>query len=152
MNRILLNTLFAICTAAMVSCNTDNPASKIKSENVQAAQKRDAESAKGAAVASFDRLVHDFGTIQAGEIIETTFEVTNTGKTDMYILDAKVTCGCTVPKWPKGAIAPGESEDIVVKFNSRGKVGRQSKNITLITNTANGREVVKIKGFVETSK
>ncbi|MGB0777840.1 MAG: DUF1573 domain-containing protein [Flavobacteriaceae bacterium] len=134
----------------LTSCKNENPAAKVDASKVAAAQKRDAEAAKGAAVASFDKLEHDFGTMQAGDIVETTFVITNTGKTDLKILDAKVTCGCTVPQWPKEAIAPGASEEIVVKFNSRGKRGRQSKNITLMTNTANGREVVKIKGFVET--
>ena len=147
-------TLFLASTMALsvlISCqNSEAASSKVKKENVEAAAKRDAAIKSGAASASFDKLEYDFGEIQAGEIVETTFKITNSGKTDLVIIDAKTTCGCTVPQWPKEAIKPGETKDIQVKFNSRGKRGRQSKNITLMTNTASGREVIKIKGFVAT--
>ena len=48
----------------------------------------------------------------------------------------------------KNPIKAGASGKIDVKFNSRGKKNKQSKAITLTTNTAKGREFVKITGFV----
>jgi len=53
-----------------------------------------------------------------------------------------------VPVWPKEAIKPGETADIAIKFNTRGKPNRQSKSITLSTNTAVGKEVLKLSGMV----
>ncbi len=149
MKKSILIIAGIVGSLAFVSCEKSNAASKVKAVNVEAAEKRDAEIEKGAATASFDNMEFNFGNITAGESVETTFVVTNTGSTDLVILDAKVTCGCTVPQWPRGAIAPGASEEIKVRFNSYGKMGRQSKNITLLTNTASGREILKIKGFVE---
>ena len=35
------------------------------------------------------------------------FEFTNTGDAPLLIKDAKSSCGCTVPEWPKEAIMPG---------------------------------------------
>ena len=64
------------------------------------------------------------------------------------ITDAQASCGCTVPVWPKGAIKPGESSKVLAKFNTAGKPNKQSKTITLLTNTAVGREVLRIKGSV----
>ena len=65
-------------------------------------------------------------------------------------LEACVAKGYTVPTWPKDkAIKPGESTEIKVKFNTAGKGGgRQSKDVTLFTNTAVGREILKLKGVV----
>ncbi|MGB5364175.1 MAG: DUF1573 domain-containing protein, partial [Aureibaculum sp.] len=57
-------------------------------------------------------------------------------------------CGCTVPEWPKEPIAAGESGQIKVKFNSQGKPNKQSKTITLTTNTSNGKETVLVKAEV----
>jgi len=55
----------------------------------------------------------------------------------------------TVPSWPKDTpIKPGDSVDIVVKFNTAGKVGMQSKTVTLFTNTVIGREALRLKGSV----
>ena len=38
--------------------------------------------------------------------------------------------------------------DILVKFNTKVKSNRQSKNITLSTNIALGKEVLKLSGMV----
>jgi hypothetical protein len=82
--------------------------------------------------------------------VKTTFRLTNTGNSPLVITDAQTTCGCTVPTWPKDKpIQPGESAEIKVEFNTAGKGGgRQMKDVTLLTNTAVGREILKIKGIV----
>ena len=146
--------LIAIFTFSLVniSCKNENAISKIKKENVLKAKERDKIISKGSAVATFNSKEFDFGTIKEGDIVETVFVVKNTGKTDLIITNAKTTCGCTVPQWPKDPIPPGESEEIKVKFDSRGKRGKQSKNITLFTNTENGREVLKLVGFIKTKE
>ena len=142
----VLALLFISCL--VISCNKSNPAAKIEKENLETAKSRDVAIKEGAASVTFDNKEYDFGTITEGEVVETTFKVTNSGKTDLVISDAKVTCGCTVPVWPKEAIKPGEKKDIRVRFNSNGKKGRQQKNITLITNTESGREILTLKGMV----
>lgn len=127
---------------------TGNATSKINKENLESAKSRDVEIKNGAASISFESTEYNFGTVNEGDIVETTFKLTNSGQTDLVITDAKVTCGCTVPVWPKKPIKPGQSEDVKVKFNTNGKQNRQQKNITLITNTATGREILTLKGMV----
>ena len=95
-----------------------------------------------------DKEIHDFGTIAEGDVVETEFIVTNTGASDLLIVDAKGSCGCTVPEPPKDPIKPGESAPIKVSFDSKGKPGNQEKTVTLTTNTENGREMFKIKATV----
>lgn len=100
-------------------------------------------------VASFDQVMYDFGTIEQGDVVETSFKVTNLGKSPLVISNARASCGCTIPKWPKEPIAPGESAKIDVKFNSKGKKNKIVKTVTLTTNTKRGREYVKIIGFIK---
>ena len=76
--------------------------------NESASKKVDQEKAAGAsetntitAAMNFDKVSHDFGTIEEGETVQTTFNFTNTGKADLLIVDARGSCGCTVPKYPK---------------------------------------------------
>ncbi len=83
---------------------------------------------------SFDKLRYNFGKINQGESVSYQFIFTNTGQAELIIANAKGSCGCTVPKWPREPILPGESEGIKVTFNSAGKSGKQSKTITLVTN------------------
>lgn len=148
MKKIIIMALALVSGTVFTACNQTNAASKVKQQNIVDAVKRDNDISKGAPVISFDRVEHDFGTVNEGDLVETSFVITNTGKSDLVVTDAQVTCGCTVPVWPKKPVAPGESAEIKVKFDTSGKPNKQSKSVTLFTNTERGREVLKLKGYV----
>jgi len=77
------------------------------------------------------------------------FEFTNTGNAPLIITEAKSTCGCTVPSWPKEPIAPGKTGKIEVKYNMN--PGPIRKTITVQSNAVNypgGTVALKIKGEV----
>ena len=140
------NILFLLSLFFIFSCG-DDPFSKVKSENVQKASVRD-NSTTNSAIMTFDKTVHDFGTIQDGTPVETVFSYTNTGKSPLVITDIKSTCGCTVPRdWSREPLSPGESSQFTVKFNGKG-VNKTSKTVTVTANTATGRETVKITAFI----
>ena len=132
---------------AFVSCK-ENATSKIDDTNLETAKERDAKISLGSAIIEFDTKDYDFGTVKEGAIVEGVFKVSNKGKTDLVITDASASCGCTVPEWPKEAIKPGDSAEIKFSFNSKGRTGKQSKTITLQTNTANVTETLRIAGTV----
>ena len=71
-----------------------------------------------------DKIEHDFGDINEGDVVETEFIVKNIGDADLVIANAEGSCGCTVPEPPKEPIAPGQSAPIKVSFNSSGKTGQ----------------------------
>ena len=93
---------------------------------------------------TFAEKSHDFGDIEQGDIVEYTFEFENSGDTPLIISNVQTTCGCTTSFWPREPIAPGESSKIEAKFNSRGKMGRQNKVITILSNAINNPERVSI--------
>jgi len=97
---------------------------------------------------SFEETVHDFGTVIEGKFVNHIFKFTNTGKVPLLISDAKATCGCTVPEFPKEAIAPGESSQVSVRFNTAGKKKEQSKPVTLTANTYPSNTILTMKGYV----
>lgn len=142
---IFLFTIFFSIT--LLSCKND-PASKIDRNNLELAKKRDYEIKYESPVMKFENIEHDFGTINEGDIVETVFKFTNKGKKELIIAKAKASCGCTIPEWPKEPILSGETGIIKVIFNSKGKPNKQQKQITLITNTLNGKELLLIKAFV----
>ncbi|SHN05673.1 DUF1573 domain-containing protein [Polaribacter sp. KT 15] len=145
-----ISFLFALLIAStfMVSCDSGNATTKINKANLDNAKSRDAEIKKGVATISLDKKEYDFGTVNEGDIVETVFKVTNSGKTDLVITNATGSCGCTVPVWPKAPIKPGETGEVAVKFNTNGKPNRQMKTVTLTTNTESGREVLTLRGSV----
>lgn len=136
-----------VLSLIVLACN-DNVANKIKKENLEIAKERDTKIRLGGAKMKFEDIEHDFGTINEGDIVETVFKFTNSGVSELIIISAKASCGCTVPQWPKEPIMPGESGEIKVEFNSKRKPNLQQKQITLVTNTPNGKEIIKIKAMV----
>lgn len=98
----------------------------------------------------FDKTEHDFGTINQGEIVETQFMLKNIGANDLYVAQARASCGCTVPEVTKEAIKPGKSTPIKVKFDSNGKQGNVEKTITITCNSEDLVEQVKIKANIKT--
>ena len=101
---------------------------------------------------TFDQTSIDFGEVKEGDVVKRTFNFTNTGKIPLLITAAKSTCGCTVPDWPKEAIAPGKSGKIDVKFNTDDKPNYQSKPISIFANTYPNKTVVYLKGRVKPKK
>lgn len=99
-------------------------------------------------IIEFEEEVMDFGEISQGEKVKRIYKFTNVGKSDLIISDAKGSCGCTVPRWPKQPIKPGQQGDVEVVFDSNGKQGRQHKTVTLIANTKPNTTVIALKGDV----
>lgn len=101
-------------------------------------------------IISFDKQVHDFGKIIQGEKVSFNFKFSNTGKSDLVISQVNSSCGCTVTKFPKGEIKPGEVEQITVTLNSEGRKGVQNKAITVASNCQPNRNILRIKAMVVT--
>ena len=97
----------------------------------------------------FEKKVHNFGQITEGQKVSTTFKFYNTGSDSVTLTEVKAGCGCTIPKWPKYAIAPGDSAEIMVTFNSRGKSGVFTKSVFVKHNGEGGVEYITIKGIVK---
>ena len=94
----------------------------------------------------------DFGDITQGDKVSHIFKFKNIGKSDLVILDAHASCGCTVPEWTKKPIKSGESGEINIIFNSEGKMGAQQKTVTLRTNTEIGNEIINFKANINPKK
>lgn len=138
--------LGALTLVLFTSCK-DDATKKIQSANVADAAKRDAAATNFAAM-TFEKTEHDFGTINEGDKVETIFKFENTGSAPLLISNIKGSCGCTVPNdWPRNPIAPGESGQFTVKYNSTNKPNLKTNTVTITANTEKGRELVRIKAF-----
>ncbi len=141
---LLLMLSFAVI---FVSCS-GNATSKIDQKKLEAAKERDRKMSEPPVI-EFDKVEYDFGTAKAGEKVKGTFKLTNKGTSKLIIFNAKGSCGCTVPEWPKEPIAPGATAEVKFTFNTQGRRGKQTKTITLKTNTKEGSERLKIKGTID---
>lgn len=95
-------------------------------------------------VMTFEEVKHEFGDIHQGDKVEHVFKFENTGNEPLIISDVRTTCGCTAPAWPRDPVIPGQTADIKVVFNSAGKMGRQNKIITIVSNATNPKNQISI--------
>jgi hypothetical protein len=123
---------FAFLMAAMISANAQSTA-------VQSGAKIE-----------FNKETHDYGNIKYDGEPYCSFEFKNTGDQPLIISNAKGSCGCTVPEWPKEPIAPGAKGTIRVKYDTK-RPGPINKSVTINSNAVNvegGISVLRIKGEV----
>ncbi|MDR3668047.1 MAG: DUF1573 domain-containing protein [Ignavibacteriaceae bacterium] len=99
--------------------------------------------------ASSQQMEFDFGTISEGKVATHNYILLNTGGDSLRITDIHASCGCTAAKPDKNELAPGESINIKVDFNSTGKMGKQEKYVYVKTNDPNNPELkFKLTGNV----
>ena len=95
----------------------------------------------------FDKLEHDYGTMEQGGDGNSVFTFTNKGQKPLILSNVRASCGCTVPQWPREPIAPGEKGEIKVKYNTRIK-GAFAKSISVNSNASNSLVRLRVKGNV----
>lgn len=166
LKQIKLGFLAVLAVAFLASCQNDNAA---REDAVNAAAGTDAaaepaapatpvtpaaNAAEPAAPAGptttmvFQETEFNFGKVKAGEKVQHEYTFKNTGKEPLIISNAKGSCGCTVPNWPKEPIPVGGEGKIMVEFDSKGKSGNQTKQVTITANTNPPQSIIYIKGEV----
>lgn len=102
----------------------------------------------GKAIITFTEYDHNFGMVKEGEKVGCIFTFTNTGTSDLVIKSASTSCGCTVPKYSRKPVHPGESGTLEVVFNTSGINGYQIKSISVNSNAITPVVVLLIKAEV----
>ena len=98
-------------------------------------------------VMTFEAMEVDYGVIEKDSEPLRVLSFTNTGTEPLVIKNARGSCGCTVPIWPKEPIMPGQTDKIEVRYATN-RIGKFSKKITFTTNEAGDPKVVKVVGKV----
>jgi hypothetical protein len=96
----------------------------------------------------FEKVEHDFGTINEGQKVTYTYKFKNTGEAPLIIQEAKPSCGCTAPDWTRTPIPVGGEGFVKAEFDSNGKPNVQNKTITVTANTWPKVTTLKFKAMV----
>lgn len=105
-----------------------------------------------APVISFAEKTFDFGNIPPTQKVDHSFVLKNDGKNDLVIRKVKASCGCTAVRPAKTILKAGETTEVLVTFDPRGKSGRQSKTVTIISNDPKSSNIMlRIQGNVTTA-
>jgi len=99
----------------------------------------------------FNKISHDFGTLKEGEVVECTFFFKNIGEAPLKLLFVDADCGCTVPKYSKNRVLPGDKGKIKVVFDSDGFRNNIYKTIDVETNVDSTIIELVITAFIKSN-
>jgi hypothetical protein len=102
---------------------------------------------QNAPVITFDKVIHNYGTIEYKSDAECVFKFKNTGKEPLILSKPRLNCGCAASSWPKQPIMPGQRGEICIKYDSK-RVGRIKKTVTVRSNAKNKTVVLQLRGVV----
>ena len=111
-------------------------------------------SAQKQAKIKFDKTTYNFGDFsEKSPIQKCTFTFTNVGDAPLIINQATASCGCTIPKYTKTPVLPGQKGTINVTYNGRGRFpGHFKKAITIRTNGRPEMTRLYIEGSMKEAK
>lgn len=98
---------------------------------------------------SCEEPIFDFGSRDASEVVEHTFELKNTGTSDLVISAVRPACGCTTAQVEKTVITPGETSNLGAQLSLAGRSGEIQKPILIESNDPQNSSIqLAIKGIV----
>ena len=111
-------------------------------------------SAQKEAKIKFDKTTYNFGDFSEKQPAQKcTFTFTNVGDAPLIINQATASCGCTIPKYTKKPVMPGQKGTIDVTYNGKGRFpGHFKKAITVRTNGNPAMTRVYIEGKMQEVK
>ncbi len=124
--------------------NNANPSAVVPIDNENIVSNEPFVDSKPSTSVVFDTYDHDFGDINQDTENEKIFAFKNTGSEPLVITNAKGSCGCTVPEYPKNPIAPGETGEIRVVYSPGKQQYKQTKSVTITANTEPPTTVLKV--------
>lgn len=149
--------MYALCLSGIGFFGCENKEQKVDESIIessdsgstqQSAEEQPVEEQQAATKIEFEESKFDFGKMNKGEMVTHIFKFKNTGEIPLIIVDAKASCGCTVPQWTKEPVMPGESGEMEVKYNGSGS-GKIHKTISVFANTDPKETVLEILADVK---
>ncbi len=143
--KTFLGIILVSCFIVIFSCKNPSPVVSLNPYTT-------ADSTTFTEIQWLDTVVN-FGSIPMGETKVVTFKMRNIGNKPLTISNVQAGCGCTVPDFTKGAIAPGGEGFVSGSFDSKkAHPGEVRKSIFVTTNTKNGiNKTLIFTGIIESA-
>lgn len=94
-------------------------------------------------------IIVDFGSVKRSTTVHETIRLTNLSDSPIVLLDYSTQCRCMWLEFERTPIAPNESKDIVLTFDSRGEWGSVGNFMEITTSIDSAPIVIWIGAEIE---
>jgi hypothetical protein len=143
MKRLFSALFFLLSFALVASAQTQEKEASTKEE-----VKEMTTDEKVGPKLEFEAETVDFGEITQGSDPFRTIKIKNVGDEPLLITNARGSCGCTVPTVPRKPIAPGETAEMKVRYDTK-RLGKINKTVTLTTNEKTPTKTIRVVGQIQ---
>lgn len=106
------------------------------------------ENTGGSPQLAIQQEIHNFGTLESGEIVNFSFKITNSGEGILNIDSVKYSCDCIHVDWPESGISAGNSTFVKITYDSSGEWGNVYQTIEIFSNALETKKNVYIAAKV----
>ena len=132
--------LVLLLSVSMIWAQQTEPAPAVPAAN-------EVKEVTGGPIMSLESDVIDYGNIEYNGDPLRSVAFTNTGTEPLLITNAKGSCGCTVPEWPREPILPGETSEIKVRYDTK-RPGAINKTVKITTNEVENTHTIRVIGHI----
>jgi hypothetical protein len=98
---------------------------------------------------AFENRHHNFGTVARAAKVEHVFEFTNPFNQTLHVSGVRASCGCTTPIVLTQSVKPGETGQIMARFNTRSFLGQRGATLTVVFDRPRyGEAQLRVDGYV----
>lgn len=117
--------------------------------SLQVSAQKHPETTKGPEI-KFAEDSYDFGVIKEGVTARHVFKFRNTGNVPLLIQFASDACACASHEWTKAPVMPGKTGEIIIIYQTAGRLGQFSKDVFIHSNAVPGTPLPELhyKGYV----
>jgi hypothetical protein len=130
MKRLFWIFLFVPAVVLLAACQNGGSDKSLQNARLNT---YDSTSSQGPVI-RFYTTEYDFGRVYEGEKVGWYFKFKNLGNKNLVLTNVEASCGCTTPAYSNEPVTPGLEGEIKVVFDTKGRVGKQYKTITVETN------------------
>lgn len=136
--------IFLVSAAFLLSLPVNGQVKRLSREAIDSIRNRKVLDT-GSAVLKFESTTHDMGTMyESDSLRKAVFSFVNCSGEIVVITDITTNCGCTVSSCDKHELQPGESGQVTVAFNPKGRSGTVDTNAFVYTSLSSTMPVARL--------
>lgn len=144
-------SLLIVTALILLACNSSDK--KVANPEKADSTKNVIDSTSVTTIQWLDSTEQNLGKAKEGQVLEISWRFKNSGDKPLIFSDVHPGCGCTLADKPEQPVAPGEEGVIKAKFDTKGRLHSQFKQIFVKANNSNknspGEDILAFKVEVE---